>query len=93
MRRGQVHGSETERHWSEIRESFCRTIDGIIRLRYPPEWELYDLRKDPDELRSVYHDPEYAEIRDELKRKLWQAQAAVGDNPHPSQPVPDGVDA
>ena len=36
---------------------------------------------DPDELRSVYHDPEYAEIRDELKRKLWQAQAAVGDNP------------
>jgi arylsulfatase A-like enzyme len=60
---------------------------------YSPEWELYDLEKDPDELRSVYHDPEYAEIRDELKRKLWQAQAAVGDNPHPSQPVPDGVDA
>jgi len=34
------------------------------------EWELYDLERDPDELRSVYQDPEYAEIRRRLERQL-----------------------
>jgi arylsulfatase A-like enzyme len=34
------------------------------------EWELYDLSKDPKELRSVYGDPAYAKIRDELNAEL-----------------------
>jgi arylsulfatase A-like enzyme len=34
------------------------------------EWELFDLQGDPDELRSVYADSEYAEIRAELEAKL-----------------------
>lgn len=58
------------------------------RSRYPQEWELYDLERDPDELRNVYLDPAYAGIREVLQAKLWLAQAAVGDAPHPNQPVP-----
>jgi arylsulfatase A-like enzyme len=58
---------------------------------YPPEWELYDLERDPHELRNVYHDPEYAEIREELKRAMWLEQHRLGDVPHPSQPKPSGV--
>lgn len=46
---------------------------------------------DSDELNNVYHDPKYREIREDLKLGLWHAQAAVGDSPHPSQPVSDGV--
>ncbi|MGE3182564.1 MAG: sulfatase/phosphatase domain-containing protein [Phycisphaerae bacterium] len=38
------------------------------------EWEMFDLEKDPDELVSVYDDPEYAAIRDELKQKLAELQ-------------------
>ncbi len=34
------------------------------------EWELFDLQTDPDELRSVYDDPDYATIRDELEARL-----------------------
>ena len=34
------------------------------------EWELYDLEEDPDELTSVYEDPDYADIVTELKREL-----------------------
>jgi N-acetylglucosamine-6-sulfatase len=41
---------------------------------YLPEqdWELFDLDKDPLELRSVHDAPEYAEVRENMKRKLDQ---------------------
>lgn len=63
-------------------------VPGSGPYTYPPEWELYDLRDDPDELRNVYFDPDYEEARELLTAKLWLAQAAVGDTPHPSQTVP-----
>ncbi|GAB2480477.1 sulfatase [Promicromonospora xylanilytica] len=59
--------------------------------RYPGEWELYDLERDPDELHNVAEDPRYAEARARLEVALWEAQAAVGDEPHPRQPVPAGI--
>lgn len=59
---------------------------------YPPEWELYDLHADPTEVRNVYHDPDYAEIREELKAAMWREQSRLGDAPHRSQPVPAGCE-
>ena len=59
--------------------------------RYPGEWELYDLERDPDELCNVADDPGYADARARLEVALAEAQAAVGDEPHPSQPVPHRV--
>jgi len=48
--------------------------DGVrtdrYKLFYLPqskEWQMFDLVKDPDEMRSVYDDPEYAEIRKMMK--------------------------
>ncbi|MCO8273515.1 sulfatase [Actinoplanes sp. TRM 88003] len=55
---------------------------------YPPEWELYDLREDPAELHNVYDDPAYATVRAELTVAMWNEQARLGDQPHPSQPRP-----
>jgi len=63
-------------------------IVGSGPFTYPPEWELYDLHQDPNELRNVHRDPAYAAVRDEMTRSMWLAQAAVGDEPHSSQPVP-----
>ena len=34
------------------------------------EWELFDLQKDPQELRNVYSDPAYAIVVADLKREL-----------------------
>ncbi|GAH33186.1 unnamed protein product, partial [marine sediment metagenome] len=34
------------------------------------EWELYDLQKNPHELKSVYDDPAYARVVTELKAEL-----------------------
>jgi arylsulfatase A-like enzyme len=53
---------------------------------YPGEWELYDLEADPHELRNLYDDPAYRQVRDDLTRRLWDEQARLGDVPHPSQP-------
>ncbi|MFK4790957.1 sulfatase/phosphatase domain-containing protein [Microbacterium sp. ZW T5_56] len=66
-------------------------LPGTSGAQYPTDWELYDLKSDPTEVRNVYNDPAYLEIRERLKVDLWRAQAAVGDAPHPLQPVPDGI--
>ncbi len=47
----------------------------------PPEWELFDLEKDPCELRNVYDDPAYAGVVRELKAELDRLQRQVGDTP------------
>lgn len=34
------------------------------------EWELYDLSKDPNEVKNLYHDPRYKKTSDKLKLEL-----------------------
>jgi len=34
------------------------------------EWELYDLESDPKEMRNVYNDPEYVDVRKRLHEEL-----------------------
>lgn len=58
---------------------------------FHPEWELYDLLEDPDEIHNVYNDASYADVRAEMKVKLWKRQHEVGDVPHHSQPEPLGL--
>jgi len=52
---------------------------GVVTQRYKlvhfygpdiDEWELFDLKRDPYELRDVYHDPAYREIRAQLHAEL-----------------------
>ena len=38
------------------------------------EWELYDLEKDPREMKNVYTDPEYAQVVTDLKVELKRLQ-------------------
>jgi arylsulfatase A-like enzyme len=42
-------------------------------------FELYDLAADPLEMNNVYPAAEYAEIREDLKRRLLELKEAVGD--------------
>lgn len=85
------YGYRTDRHKIIYFYNDGLGIPGCGPLTYPPEWELYDMQEDPDELRNVYDDPQYKDIREELKRAMWNAQAEYGDKPHPSQPRPAGV--
>jgi hypothetical protein len=43
------------------------------------EWELFDLDKDPNELKSVYDDPVYAETKKMLESELTRLREHYGD--------------
>lgn len=47
----------------------------------PPEWELFDLRKDPYEMKNVYADLAYSDVISQLKRELAELQRKVLDEP------------
>lgn len=44
------------------------------------QWELYDQRKDPQEMNNVYDDPEYIEIREEMTVKLQEVREKYKDS-------------
>lgn len=44
------------------------------------QWELIDRKKDPMELRNVYEDPAYKEIREDLHKRLEALRAKYKDN-------------
>ncbi|AWW32795.1 sulfatase [Echinicola strongylocentroti] len=45
------------------------------------EWELYDRKKDPNEMNNVINDPAYAEVVAEMKVKLKELRAKYKDSP------------
>lgn len=44
-----------------------------------PEWELFDLQKDPYEMNNVYHDKAYQSIVSDLKNQLHRLKEKVED--------------
>lgn len=82
------YGVRTDRHKLIYFYNDGLGIPGTSALTYPPEWELYDLVVDPEEMRNVYDDPAYREVREALKVRLRELQAELGDEPHASQGAP-----
>lgn len=46
-----------------------------------PEWELFDVEKDPREMKNIYNDPAYKSVVDQLKTQLHKLQQELGDTP------------
>ncbi|MGG0170165.1 sulfatase/phosphatase domain-containing protein [Paenibacillus dokdonensis] len=44
-----------------------------------PEWELFDLKKDPQEMINVYNDPDYEHIVEVMEKELHRLQEEVRD--------------
>ncbi|KUK77509.1 MAG: Sulfatase [Proteiniphilum acetatigenes] len=44
------------------------------------EWEMYDLKTDPHELKNIYDDPAYTEIREMLHKRLEELRKQYGDS-------------
>jgi len=51
--------------------------NGARNAPTPSGWELYDLKKDPQELQNVYGDPKYARIVEELKTELFRLKKII----------------
>jgi len=47
----------------------------------PPEWELYDLRNDPREMKNLYPDKKYESVVKDLKAQMERLQREAGDTP------------
>lgn len=80
------YGIRTERHKLIYYYAEALGTTGAREIAVPKEWELFDLLTDTDELRNVYHDPEYAAVRDELTIRLDALRAEVGDSTGDSDP-------
>ena len=59
----------------------------LIKYYRVGEWELFDLKKDPSEMKSVYGDSAYAEITANLESEIKRLQREL-DEPDPEKPVP-----
>ena len=73
------YGIRTQRHKLIYYYSDACGQPGAVDETYEPEWELFDLEKDPCELNSVYDEPAYADVVQELKDEMHRLQAEVGD--------------
>ena len=55
-----------KRHYGIVSKNYK-----LVRFYYDvDEWELYDRKKDPNELVNVYEDEEYKSIREDLHLRL-----------------------
>ncbi len=53
----------------------------LIRFYGPIDsWELYDLKKDPGEMKNIYADPAYGRVTETLKRKLKELRMKYKDD-------------
>lgn len=75
------YGVRTERYKLIYYYGEALGTAGSVEENRPPEWELFDLEKDPYELSNVYKDEHYAEIASELKQELRRLQQEVLDVP------------
>ncbi len=53
---------------------------GSVNQSTEPEWELFDLEKDPNEMCSVYDDPAYADVVKELTAELYRLKEKAMDD-------------
>ncbi|MEQ6118988.1 sulfatase [Reichenbachiella sp. MALMAid0571] len=44
------------------------------------EWEMYDLEKDPSEMKNVYDDPAYQAVRESMHERLVEMRKKYGDS-------------
>lgn len=63
-------------------------VPGASDHVFEPEWELYDLKSDPAELRNVAADPDYAAIKADLEVKLAEYQERYADEPYTGEKTP-----
>jgi arylsulfatase A-like enzyme len=57
---------QVKRHYGIITERYK-----LVHFYYDiDEWELFDLQKDPQEMKNVYNDPEYSDIKIDLHKRL-----------------------
>jgi hypothetical protein len=63
--------------------SYPQSYNRAFTLARTKEWQLFDLVKDPQEMKSVHEDPEYAEIFVTMKNRYQELRTEFN--------VPEGM--
>ena len=70
-----------KRHYGIVTKEFK-----LVHFYYDvDEWELYDRKKDPQEMNNVYSDPAYAETVVKLRKELDELRVKYKDSPELDQ--------
>ncbi|MFW6227537.1 MAG: sulfatase [Bacteroidota bacterium] len=65
-----------KRHYGIVTEDYK-----LVHFYYDiDEWELYDRKNDPNEMKNVYNDPAYAEVVEKLTHDLADLREKYGDS-------------
>lgn len=65
-----------KRHYGIVTEEYK-----LVHFYYDiDEWELYDRKNDPQEMKNVYHDPKYQNIVQDLTEKLKELRVMYQDS-------------
>jgi len=72
------YGEHYDPDLTGTKSMYWMDVSALIRTT-PPAWELYDLRRDPQELVNRYKDPAYAPVIAELKEELRQLRSDLND--------------
>lgn len=65
-----------KRHYGIVTEDYK-----LVHFYYDvDEWELYDRKKDPNEMNNVYNDPEYSDVVERLTKKLYALREKYKDS-------------
>jgi arylsulfatase A-like enzyme len=76
-----AHYGIRTKHWKLI-YYYGRALrsSGAIDRDTEPEWELFDMVKDPHEMVNLYGDPRYAAVTEKLKAELARLRTKYQDN-------------
>ncbi|XOV93468.1 MAG: sulfatase [Bacteroidota bacterium] len=84
--------------WDEVAKSDSVAAAIIMKYYQRPAFEFFNLEKDPNEQMNLANDPEYTQIIDEMKQKLFTWMDTQGDQrkvyeePYPvSGPLPRDI--
>ena len=79
-RRTDTDNTLTPNSFFDIKDSSPRAKALVHKLNHRPEFELYNLSSDPYELQNEIDNPEYKQVADTLKKRLFARLAELGDS-------------
>lgn len=72
-----MDGSPTKVFLMTNKDAYAKYFEYAFAAR--PEFELYDLKNDPDQVRNVAANPEYSDIRERLSDRMMNILHQTGD--------------
>ncbi|MFC7338754.1 sulfatase [Haloferula chungangensis] len=80
------HVRQLYQSWLKLAQTDAAAESAVRRFRKQPEFQLYDLSKDPWERENLASNPEYAATRDQLKNSIstWMRQQGDDGLPAPA---------